>query len=690
MYHPMNVYDTVISDLAFQIPISSDPLSLTSLDLNNLERVVFEQDTPTPVRNIAGKQGADFCPLNGENISPSISGIAHTSQFNSSGGSSSTIEDQRMRRDKSKVEEPLTPPMPVQAPKSVHFSDFVEEMLLGSSSPPPSDSFCGLALDPAIEDAAKKAMQQLEQEGLLAADALGRIEVPIMDFSYPDPPWKRLTDAIASASLVFTQNLTIKEVIGENISIWPGLNHGHANLKWNPFSSDLGRVVLDESPFANDLTWQNLLKTAEDNDIADTSILTWKPPGLKILKEEDDEEIELASFSSTGPQDIRVLAKRRRVDFETGNNASAAPDTLLEAVQLKSNNAKLPFDKRTPESKEFGLLMGDIFSAENALDSFLELRGMKKAKLTSSPHFPKSNEEHHIRGQRAVPENRNDTVERRTETHGQGMAADLLPCPEFMHLGAPITVIISSTLLKNRALVKHIEAHLPGIILIERDFTAHNRIAWIPNSVSRSPISSSLDSEADIIVSPTTGIILTTLQKVKQKSLPGQKSKPPIRARLERASRRYEKILVLVSASGVDECMSDLNENDCNAFGEFVGFTSGLDTTILVSFVGGGDKTLSKWLANSIIQHAGANSNLLEEETHWELFLRRAGMNTFAAQYISAAARTQNPQRGDQVGQYGMANFVLMGRQQRIDSFGEICGSRLLERVSDCLDARWD
>lgn len=512
MYRPVNVYDPVISDSAFQVPISSDPLSLTSLDLNNLEREIFEQDTPTPFRNTASEQDADFCPLNGENISPSISGIAHTSQFNSSGSSSSTIEDQRVRRDNFKVEEPLTPPMPVPAPKSVHFSDFVEEMLLGSSSSPPSDSFCGLALDPAIEDAAKRAVRQLEQEGLLAADAMGRIEVPIMDFSYPDPPWKRLTDAMASASLVFTQNLTIKEVIGENIPIWPGLNHGHANLKWNPFSSDLARVALDESPFVDDLTWQNLLKTAEDNDIADISILTWKPPGLKILKEEDDEEIELASFTCTGPQDIRVLAKRRRVDFEGANNASVAPDTLSNAVQLKSNNARPPREKSTPESKEFGLLMGDIFSAENALDSFLELRGMKKPKLTSSPHFPKSNEEHHTRGLTAVPGSRNDTVERRTEIRGPGKAADLLPCPEFMPLGAPITVIVSSILLKNRALVKHIEADLPGIKLIERDFTADNKIAWIPNSVLRSPTSSSLDSEADIIVSPTTGIILTTLR----------------------------------------------------------------------------------------------------------------------------------------------------------------------------------
>jgi hypothetical protein len=216
----------------------------------------------------------------------------------------------------------------------------------------------------------------------------------------------------------------------------------------------------------------------------------------------------------------------------------------------------------------------------------------------------------------------------------------------------------------------------------------------MPRSVARSPIISSLDSEADIIVSPSTGIILTNIQKIKQKPLPGQKTKVAIRERLEKVSRRYENLVILVSEAQVDDDTYDLDEHSCQAIGEFVGFTLGLPASVIVHVVGGGDETLSKWIVDSIIQHDTSDrTELLDDETHWEIFLRRAGMNAFASQTVIALLKapdgvdTTSPSKA---GMYGLTAFIEMGREQRISRFGRLCGTKLLERVSDLVDTKWD
>lgn len=709
---PIEPYEPSISDPAFQLPILSDPVSLTQFELSTIEAKVAEQDGPTPLRNDLNDYYATSCKLNKEDGSISMADPDCPLESVIPDSSPSIIENQPIKRDIFKIEGPLTPPMPLPVPKSVHFSDFVEEMLLDTSSLSPLDPLCNNThFEKMFGSAAKATTEHIEQETLLAADAMGRVEVPVMDFAVSDPPWKTSPNAEIPMSSFSIQTEIIKDAIGKGLPTWPGQKNGQARLKWNPFPHDLAENSLKKDYSHDDSRWQILSKGPEDDQIIDTSTLTWKPPGLKILKEYDDDEIEHGNFQEKPPQDIVLLAKKRRMVFEVGGTDLLGKDSTRSeerALNISSNQLATPLEKRnTPKSnaqsaanaqgervdlEEFGLLMGDAFSAGSALDSFLELRGIKKQKLTRGPHFTKGSKQHQAQIETTRPEVLDQTT---TQLSQLGSAADKtapFSVPGLCVPTAPISLILSSTVLKNRALVKFLEAQLPGLKLIERDFTAHNTIAWLPNSVTRSPISSPLDSEADLIVSPSTGIVLTTLQKIKQKPLPGQKTKVPIRERLEKISVRYEKLIVLVNKGGVGESYSGLDENDCLAFSEFVGFTSGLAATVLVQFVGGGEPTLFKWLLNSIVQHAITESSLIEEETHWELFLRRAGMNTFAAQSISAAMKGSEElclSGSNKPGEYDLAAFVQMERQKRIDSFGEMCGKKLLERVSDCLDARW-
>lgn len=81
---------------------------------------------------------------------------------------------------------------------------------------------------------------------------------------------------------------------------------------------------------------------------------------------------------------------------------------------------------------------------------------------------------------------------------------------------------------------------------------------------------------------------------------------------------------------------------------------------------------------------------MLLEETHWELFLRRAGLNAFAAQAVLAQLKAPDGVDAgspSKAGTFGLTAFVEMGREQRVRRFGMMCGVRLMERVSAVVDA---
>jgi hypothetical protein len=84
---------------------------------------------------------------------------------------------------------------------------------------------------------------------------------------------------------------------------------------------------------------------------------------------------------------------------------------------------------------------------------------------------------------------------------------------------------------------------------------------------------------------------------------------------------------------------------------------------------------------------------LLPVETSWEVFLRRAGMNVFAAQVVLGSLKVPESEvaiggEGGQV--FGLPLFVMMSRGKRIGLFEEVFGGRrVLERVSDVIDEPW-
>lgn len=696
---PVQLYEPSMSDPIFELPMLSGPESLTRRDLEAIEDQAFKEDIPTPIRNARDRYGTSSDTLVSSDT-VKLADIYSPAASLDKPPISPTHETKRVKREDLKIEELLTPTQSAEPPKTVGFSTTILEWP-GTTGSPITDPLESSYFKEAFGDAYEKATRMAEQEALVTADTMARVDVPKLDFSIPAPPWKIVQ--AKEASRLDMQKTVMKNCVRETFPKWHRI--GKIEVRYNPFPHELARVALEENFDGDDSTWQSFVKGLGDDEVIDTSALTWKPPGLKVLKDEDDnEEIEPSQYDNDVPRDLSYLVKKRKMEIE---DRDIGEDLVMQGAHFDAAATKRLPRKKTPKPTEFlstarksplgttggkgYLLMGGAFSVGSLVENFLEIRGTKKPKLGGSSHFAKSGAAK-IAATLAKPAPQPELLLQPSIRNSPVPKTNTpLPAPSNNIPNTPVNVIVTLTLLKHRALIKHIEALFPRIVLVERDFSAHDTTVWMPGSVTRSPIASPLASEADIIVSPLVGIIITTLQKIKQKPLPGQKTKPAIRERLEKVSLRYDKLIVLVTEKKDDEATRELDESDCNALNELVGFALSLETPISIQFVGGGEATLATWLVDAVVRH-GSDEELLTDETHWEIFLRRAGLNAFAAQHIIAVLKAPDNidlSSPSKAGHYGLTAFVEMGREQRIARFGPVCGDRMMRRVSAVVDARW-
>jgi hypothetical protein len=711
------------------LPLLSDPASLINEDTRKAEELIFGEDkliAPaeyiSPISNFSASVGSEMYVDPSDIYSP----------MTSIGGIEQALPP-RVKIGDHKVEVPLMSPRPVAAlPKTVTFSEVMEEMLLDPISncdeDRPSSTGSEAAIDKffleAFGEAADHANRTIEQEQLQEADANGRVEVPIMDFSLPHPPWKGLEMLSRSSGLLAAQKYfvaDIQEEFGRPV-LWPGINKLVPKLRWTVFPSELAKVVFDES--FGDANILSPFLHLHGDPVVDSGGLTWKPPGLRILNDDEadsEDELELGSFDVEQPQDVLSLVRKRKMKFlEEGLTFTEAENSRKRAITAdEPTNSTMAESRRTedmmsdrnsihrvfPETnKDFvpasnkiesryrkEMILDGPFCAADALDNFLEIRAAKRQKPISSAYFP------------GKPVVEGDSAALRLKPSEPAKIADpprgikrALPVPMVVLPSTPTPYVISSTILKRRTFIRTLTSLFPSAIPIERDFTAHNMTAWNPNSVTRSPVASALDSEADLIISPSTGIILTTLQKIKQKPLPGQKSQPAFKSRLRKVSLRYERLVVLVSEGCPDESTNCLAEFDTLALAELIGFCGSLDISTTVQFVAGGEETLAKWVAAVMSQYSLQGESaipLLQEETLWELFLRRAGMNAFAAQAVISQVKAPEGvevNSPSKAGMFGITALVEMGSQERLRRFeGLLGGSRVLNRVGRLLDGNW-
>ncbi|MCJ1464776.1 hypothetical protein MMC07_003389 [Pseudocyphellaria aurata] len=610
-----------------------------------------------------------------------------------------------------KVEVPLTPlPSQGPVPSKPTKGSFGEALLeIIPSLPPPcaeNKDFSSDDIDTFFSEVVApigiKAARSIEQEQLQAADTELRVTVPIMDFSLPVAPWKGFSDSHCKNML--------SEIKQTHLSkhVWPAVGKTERELKWNPIPSQKGMFEPQET-LSDD---GSAAKFLEQPECIDCESLTWKPEGLRILDElaESDEELDVGKFPDG--KDLNSLIRRRIYELEADReeDLEVAAEGFPAAIGISKDLGLIQnIAKPTPQAEiDAGLrkhpekskeLITQGVSPLDALENFMFIRKgeSQKSKVTGR-NLPA---ELSIGPRINIPQETPVVTSAQTIVQNPSVLVPPFPLPQFTIPKTSHPFVVSTSFLCNRKLARRVQQLHPTAVFIERDFTLHfsGKRGIEMEKQSAIKLADTMADEADMILSPSTGLILTTLQKIKQRSLPGQTARSVVREAIIRAAPRYERLLVLAGGVGNGESLVDSNgasseliESDCEALVDFMGFCSNMQQDTQAIFIAAGEEQLAHWIVAMMVKHGVSDPQLklLQDETLWEIFLRRAGMNAFAAQAILAELRAPDTDSEQRHVAFGLTAFVQMDRAERLARFEGILGGRgLIERVSKRLDARW-
>lgn len=639
----------------------------------------------------------------------------------------------RPRLQDLKVEVPLSPPHSDQTPpwkkRGVPFSEAISELVPELSLPLPnpennSSQDIDAFFEETIKPIAAEAERSIEQEQLQEADTTLRVTMPVMDFSLPVAPWKPRSQQppAIDEEAIYMRTLTEMKALHFNKHIWPMSGPAERELKWTPFPAALGKVETQESIPDNGVIDRYMVPP----DRVDIETLTWKSDGLRILDGltgSDEGDLQEGSFPEE--KDIISLVRKRKFELEAREDSPSVSTRNYFAEKARPSNKQIT----STDSRESKTItrpgMGNVkkvqshqmsfsngFFAMGALEDYMSVRKgeLVRPELKISNYFPStsSTEQTNTTVQADLP-----NLTSHASAQASRPAIPSFPSPNFQTPSSSHHFIVSVSFLSNRPLSRQVQRLFPSAEFIERDFmlyaslheTCQDRRATSRSAVACIPAVMAMD-EADMILSPSTGLIWTTLQKVKQRSLPGQQAKSAIQKRILRICPRYERLIVVISqdqkmADLTDVGACDFDHSDCEAFAEFIAFCATLQNSeVQPLFVAGGVDELARWIVALMVKHGFSDQDgikLLLDETLWEIFLRRAGMNAYAAQAILGTLKAPD-QSTDEVSDmgrlqgadFGLGAFVMMSAEERQKRFETLLGGRrLLETVSKILDTRW-
>lgn len=531
----------------------------------------------------------------------------------------------------------------------------------------------------AAEDGARRA----EQEQLQHIDAVARIPIPVMDFSVSEPSWAHLR---MNERGIWKWIQAGREELFR-LPSWTVHKADESKLTWTPLC---GNTVLtfDETMDEGEDWVDAFIGLNNDKEQLTSAEFVHSTDHFVVLQNDDeDEEIE-TQLAEPKPQRDLMAIVGKRLNEGDGDIARKRPrhdgDAQRTGLSVKSDGRYLLLGNSSDTSGKF-------------LANFMEIHAPKK-KWSESKYFASQQEEPVA----AVTIKKRASAEPSGSDHLQHFKDSAIPntsqrieapCPEITVPGKPLTIFLSIEI--PRRLIRALENLIPGLVLVERDYNAHNTSVWRPGSVARSVIIPPMAGDADITVSPTAGIMIVNMLKIRQRPK-ADTNKNTIRVRIENTSLRYSQLIVLVGGEGgTDDVLLPLSSSDSAALAEFQGFAAGFDCDIRVHYIGGGDFTLAKWVSFCVCKYGspdhGLQTNLLEMETLWELFLRRAGLNVYAAQAIVNQLKAPISNNGmPEPGSHGLSSFVTMTRAERLRRFGQLVGPRVLERVSMAVDHIWN
>ncbi|KAK1985462.1 hypothetical protein LZ30DRAFT_584128 [Colletotrichum cereale] len=539
--------------------------------------------------------------------------------------------------------------------------------------------------------------RRLEQEQIETVDAVARMHPPVLDFSTPVAEWQGTTQSPSAMFSWIRRNHNNQF----RSSQWPKNAQEQRDLRWVPFPVSLAKTVDVTESVGDSRVLEELFGSRRQGPLPTSANFVRRRRSLKILSQDDEEELstpcegELQMPGLPDPRDdIMDLIRKRRV-------AQTAEERPLETTSSTRGPRSLQMVKHNTATSLLGegLLLGEneTDAAGKLLDNYMDLRGAKRHKTLTGSFNPAP-------ATSAAAVSCPPTSSRATQSAPKPPTPQQetqpvyieAPCPPVGGLNEAPRIVISVSL--PRCVLSALQATFPGIDLVDRDFARHNTWSRSPRSTSRTEVHSPLSYEADIIPSPATGIVITTMLKVRQKPLPGSRAQlSQVHQRLARIAPLYERVVVLVSEGNpAGEQAGPLDGADAEAYASFVAFGISLSRSsgcsVRVMYVAGGGQTLARWACALVATHVGeaapdVQQILMAEETDWEVFLRRGGFNMYAAQVALAVVKGGYPEDG---GDGTLVRFLGMSPTERANLLRDFLGGgsvdgggrNLVDRVS--------
>lgn len=531
-----------------------------------------------------------------------------------------------------------------------------------------------------LEDAAQNALRCIEQEQLQVIDAVARVPVPVMDFFITEPSWQQLCGKDHSDKRVLKWIQAWKEKLFKNPPVWPIDKASESKMVWSPLAPGASNVHEKEYMTEGETLLKRYLSLPPNDEVHKSlDCIPRRQKAIVFENDDRDEEIEYQMRIKRPVVDLMQSVRKRSMDINSESTAKRSRRNVIDQTSLD----------QLSECAGPSLLPDDSSSASgNLLANFMEVHAPKKV-LAHSKYFTPAQHEATSLLAKNLPFTMPDTA----QVLDNPRAGFKAPCPIIKQPSTSSTVFIDIRIPCR--MIRILEGLIPGLTLLERDYDSHNTFVWKTGSVRSTEVRPPIADDADITISPSTGIIITSMIRIRQRPRAGTNT-GVVQIRVEKASLRYERLLVLVGGEGdKDEVVDLMSSSDSAALLELHGFASGLESNVQVHYVGGGDKTLTHWVATFICRYGLVDqqilSVLLKTETLWEVFLRRAGFNVFAAQAV--ASQFKPP--GDAIDTMtsapcGLSAFMTMTRDERVRRFGHLVGARTLDRVSRNVEQLWN
>lgn len=556
-------------------------------------------------------------------------------------------------------------------------------------------------LDEGLEDFLDGSMAQarhiVQNESLDTMGCLLRLPVKIMDLAIPDAAWKQhLSSEMhqykflrSSMQQLFDLPLVHSRALDDGSLRWnpvpkTAVGFNSKEVLW-PGKASVERLLVNDVPQSSKrlecLPSHDILicfelspREKQDLDPARCDFGKGRIPYIESrfwTSSSDSEQLQKDCSRGTSTTPPAVESSAQTIVRHRDEHAHRTMGTVAHEAAKRKRKKCEPLGalstNKTPE--ETG----------NLLDAFLQLRGQKR--VCGRGH-------HGLKTRSLLDENSQIESSPQIEQMSEQIETSHLSVPAVtpeIHLPDQKACFITSLKL-GRSVSGYLDSQWSRELLIDRDYDCQRQFVW--SAVPEGPQNAwpALCYEADVALLPDTGLVVTNIAAVAASATQGNQMSISLRQQVEMVCAKYDVVMVLVSEnSTAGECTKPMSSSDLAAFSDFAQFTTTLAGNCSCTFVPGGSETLTKWILAFMCSYTSRalpfRELLCAEETPWELFFRRAGMNVLAAQVLAGRLR--------KFGQEGLSTFLIMSTQEKITAFGSLVGKRALIKVSQALDRKW-